>query len=360
MKIGIILGTRPEIIKMSPIIKHCQAEEIDFHVIHTGQHYSYNLDKVFFEELSLPSPNYCLNIGSGSHGAQTGQMLEAIEQVLIKEKYDVVLVQGDTNTALAGSLAASKLLIPLGHVEAGLRSFDRTMPEEINRIISDHISNYLFTPTIESKQNLIAEGIDPRKIFQVGNTVVDALYQNIAVSKDKKNEYLGRSGLSDADYCLVTVHRAENVDNPYRFRKILDSLESVREKYALDIVFPMHPRTRKNVELFDLDLGSIKTYDPFRYLEFLQLMSNANLILTDSGGVQEESCILGVPCVTLRNNTERPETVKVGSNIVAGVEPESVLSCVNIMLNNKHNWKNPYGDGKSSLYIINTLKELVK
>ena len=354
MKFGIILGTRPEIIKLSPIIKQCQEKKIPFDVIHTGQHYSYKMDKIFFKELDLPTPNYCLEIGSGSPGLQTGRMLESIEKVLLMGNFTSIIVQGDTNTALAGSLAASKLHLPLSHVEAGLRSFDRKMPEEINRIISDHISDYLFAPTKEAEENLLKEGISPEKIFVVGNTVVDSLFQNIELAK-KRDSLLKELRISPKKYCLATIHRAENVDNPEKFQKILDSFDAIHQQYDLEILFPTHPRSKKNYNRFKLESKHTRFVDPYSYLDFLQLMNNAKIILTDSGGVQEESCILGVPCVTLRINTERPETINVGSNLLAGVEPTNVQEAVKIMIQRKNKWDNPYGDGTSSLKIIEIL-----
>jgi UDP-N-acetylglucosamine 2-epimerase (non-hydrolysing) len=352
MKICIILGTRPEIIKMSPIISLCEKQGLDYYVIHTGQHYSYNMDEIFFEQLRLPNPKYQLGIGSGSHGLQTGRMLEKIEKILVSDPCDVVFVQGDTNTVLAGSLAASKLHIKLGHVEAGLRSFDPTMPEEINRRVSDHISDYLFAPTEVSRGYLLKEGISDELVYVVGNTVVDALNRNIEFSNEIGVNQLNELSLHHKGYFLVTAHRAENVDNLERFNKILQSLDLLVDMYGLDVIFPIHPRSRKMMESYDLSSKKIRFIDPLGYFEFIQLLNNAKLVLTDSGGIQEESCVLGVPCVTLRDNTERPETIKVGSNVLAGVEPEKILSCVSDMFEKKDKWVNPYGDGNTSQKIL--------
>ena len=263
---------------------------------------TYEMDKAFFNDLELPEPKYNLDVGSGTHAVQTAKILTGIEEVLLKEKPDVVLVQGDTNTVMAGALAASKLHIKIGHVEAGLRSYDRSMPEEINRIIADHISDYLFAPTETSRQNLLAEGIPNEKIFVTGNTVVDAVYQNLEISK-KHMDVLAKLGVSPKKYFLATLHRAENVDVKERLASVLDALRELWAKYDMPIIFPMHPRTAKMVEMFGLSLEGITVLPPQGYLEFLQLEENAFVILTDSGGLQEEGCILGTPCVTLRDNT---------------------------------------------------------
>jgi UDP-N-acetylglucosamine 2-epimerase (non-hydrolysing) len=352
VKICIVLGTRPEIIKMSPIISLCEERQLDYYVIHTGQHYSYNMDEVFFEQLRLPHPKYSLGIGSGSHGFQTGKMLEKIEEILVSDPVDVVLVQGDTNTVLAGSLAASKLNVKLGHVEAGLRSFDSSMPEEINRRVSDHVSDYLFAPTETSRKYLQNEGISEVTIHVIGNTVVDALYRNIEFSIDVGDVLLDTLGLKKKKYFLVTAHRAENVDNRKRFSMILQSLDLIAEKYELDVIYPIHPRSQKMIETYSLKSNYVQFIDPLGYFEFIQLLNNAKLVLTDSGGIQEESCVLGVPCVTLRDNTERPETIEAGSNILSGVEPDNILSCVSDMFEKKNIWINPYGDGNTSKKIL--------
>jgi UDP-N-acetylglucosamine 2-epimerase (non-hydrolysing) len=349
--IAIVLGTRPEIIKMSPIIRECERRGADSFILHTGQHYSYEMDRAFFEELDLPDPKYNLDVGSGTHADQTGRIMKGIEKVLMEERPDVVLVQGDTNTVLAGALAAAKLHIAVGHVEAGLRSFDRTMPEEINRIVADHISDSLFAPTETSRQHLLREGIDDAKISVTGNTVVDAVFQNLEIAK-KKCDVLGALGLKPGEYFLVTAHRAENVDVKERLEGILRGLSAVGHAYSLPVVFPMHPRTAKMVREFGLSPDGITVTEPLRYLEFLQLESNACLVLTDSGGLQEESCILGVPCVTLRENTERPETVEVGANVLAGTGETEIVCCGEQMLSRTVPWQNPFGDGTASEKIL--------
>lgn len=346
MTIAIILGTRPEIIKMAPIIRECERRCLDYFILHTGQHYSYQMDSIFFEQLELPAARYNLDIGSASHAEQTGRIMAGVEKVLMDERPDVVLVQGDTNTVLAGALAASKLHIKVGHVEAGLRSYDRTMPEEINRVVADHISDYLFAPTENSRENLRREGIAEEKIFVTGNTIVDSVYQNLEIARRKVN-VLVDLGLSPKEYFLVTAHRQENVDSPLRLAEIIKGLELVCREYSLPVVFPVHPRTRKMAAEFGLEFDGIRAIEPLGFLEFLQLEANARLALTDSGGVQEEACILGVPCVTLRENTERPETVDVGANVLAGTGSEKMLEGIRVMLEKGNSWNSPFGNGIS-------------
>lgn len=357
MKIAIVLGTRPEIIKMSPVVRALEERKANFLIIHTGQHYSYNLDRVFFEQLNLPPVKYNLEVGSGSHAEQTARALIGIERILQEEKPDIVLVEGDTNSALAGALAAVKLHIEVGHVEAGLRSYDRQMPEEINRILADHCSDFLFAPTEKSKAILLGEGILEKKIFVTGNTIVDAICQNVLARE--KRDTLSSLHLSPKEYFLVTLHRQGNVDNRARFDPILEGLDRVATKFHQPVIYPIHPRSRKRMDEFDLKSKKITLIDPIDFLNFLQLESEARLIFTDSGGVQEEACILGVPCVTLRDNTERPETIEVGSNILAGASSNRILECTELMLNRKNNWENPFGDGTAGRRIVKILEEKI-
>ncbi|MBN1161002.1 MAG: UDP-N-acetylglucosamine 2-epimerase (non-hydrolyzing) [Dehalococcoidales bacterium] len=356
MKIAIILGTRPEITKMAPLIKIYQENRADYFILHTGQHYSYQMDKVFFDQLKLPQPKYNIDVGSSSHGEQTGKMLIGIEKILLKEKPDVVLVEGDTNSVLAGALAAAKLGIRVGHVESGLRSYDRAMPEELNRLLADHIADYLFAPTPKSKQILLGEGIDEKKVFVTGNTIVDSIFQNLELAKSGK-DVLGELKLKPKRYFLVTLHRQENVDNAARFGSILQGLGRIAQKYKLPVVYPIHPRSRKMMDHFKLKPENLTLIEPVDFLAFLQLENGARLILTDSGGVQEEACILGVPCVTLRDNTERPETLELGSNMLAGADAERILECAEIMLDKKGKWDNPFGDGKAAARIAKIIAE---
>ena len=355
MKIAVVLGTRPEIIKLSPVIRECKRLGLDYFILHTGQHYSYNMDRVFFEQLRLPGAKYNLDVGSGNHGEQTGKMLIGLERMLLKEEPDVVLVEGDTNTVLAGALAATKLKIPVGHVEAGLRSYDRSMPEEINRILADHSSDFLFAPTEDSQKALLHEGIPEEKIFVTGNTIVDAVFQNLEISKGRC-EILDDLGVSDRDYFLVTIHRQENVDCEERLRNIVQGLERVQKEFGIDVIYPIHPRTRKSLDYFGVKFNGVRLVEPLDYLSFLYLESKARLVLTDSGGVQEETCIMEVPCVTLRDNTERPETLEVGSNILAGTSPRGILEKTKLMLKASNGWRNPFGDGKASKKIVKILR----
>jgi len=356
MKISVVLGTRPEIVKMSPVIRECERLGSDYFVLHTGQHYSYNMDGVFFEQLELSEAKYNLDVGSGSHAEQTARMLIGIEKVLRKEKPDVVLTEGDTNSVLAGALAAVKLAIKVGHVEAGLRSYDRQMPEEINRVVADHCADLLFAPTENAKRILLGEGISEDKIFVTGNTVVDAVHQNLVIAKRKSNIH-DKLAINNGGYFLATVHRQENVDSEKRFREILKGFEMVQQEFGLPIVYPIHPRAKKQLKILNIKVKGVRIIDPVDYLSFLQLESKARLVLTDSGGVQEEVCVLGVPCVTLRYNTERPETLEVGSNVLAGTDPREILKNTDLMLNKKSRWENPFGDGKAGERIVKKLRE---
>ncbi len=330
--ISVVLGTRPEIVKMAPIIKELKKRDIDYFVIHTGQHYSYNLNKVFFENFELEKPRYNLEVGSGTHAQQTGEILKRIETVLISEKPEIILVEGDTNTVLASALAASKLHIKVGHVEAGLRSFWKWMPEEINRLLTDHVSDLLFAPTEISKNNLLNEGIT-NGVYVVGNTIVDSL----KLKKIKKIE---------KDFILLTLHREENADDPEKLKNIIRGTEMISEYFDTPVIYPIHPRTKKNLKKFGIELNEkfIKLIDPLNYFKFLSYLKSCKLILTDSGGVQEEACVLKVPCITLRENTERPETINIGANILAGSDPGKIFKSAVKMSKTNKKWENPYGE----------------
>jgi UDP-N-acetylglucosamine 2-epimerase (non-hydrolysing) len=362
--IAIIIGTRPEIIKMSPVIKECEKRNIDYFVLHTGQHYSYNMDKLFYEELSLPAPDYTLGIKSKSPMLQsehTGRMLIKIEKILLNDKPDIVLVQGDTNTVLAGSVCVSKLKttpinmkILLGHTEAGLRSYDRTMTEEINRVLSDHMSDYLFAPTKQSKENILKESIDEKKIYITGNTIVDAVYENL--KNAEKSDILDKLNLKKKKYFLITAHRQENVDDKNKLKNIIIGLEKLYKEFDTDIIYPIHPRTKKMIYKFKISIpANLGLIEPLGFFEFLKLEANAKLILTDSGGLQEESCILKVPCVTLRENTERVETLDIGCNILAGTNPDKILECTKVMIDKKIRWSESFGKGNASKKIIDII-----
>ncbi|MGD0397143.1 MAG: UDP-N-acetylglucosamine 2-epimerase (non-hydrolyzing) [Nitrososphaerales archaeon] len=349
----IIVGTRPEIIKMAPIMKEADSRQLPYSVIHTGQHYSPGMSDVFFEQLGLREPDYNLNIGSGTHAEETGGMLIAIERILARTRPSVVLVEGDTNSVLAGGLAARKLNISVGHVEAGLRSRDSTMPEETNRILTDHLSEYLFAPTRTARSNLISEGISARSVWVTGNTIVDSLAECVDLARR-----VGRlpGGMQDGGYLLLTLHRQENVDAKERLQRILRGLEMVHKKTGLTIVWPIHPRSKRGLGRGHFKPGKgLKLLNPQGYFSFLRLLMGARLVFTDSGGVQEEACILKVPCVTLRDNTERPETLRVGSNVLAGSDPETILEKTMIMLSKERRWRNPFGDGHASARILDVI-----
>lgn len=358
MKIAIILGTRPEIIKMSPIIRCCEKENIEYFIIHTGQHYSYEMDKVFFEELELKQPKYNLESGVNEYKKQVGIMIRGIQNVLMKEKPDVAFVQGDTSSVLAGALAANKLGIKVGHHEAGLRCHDLKMLEEANRIITDHISDFLFAPTKDALKNLEDEGID-KVIKYSGNTIVDAVFENVKVA-EKKVDIINKLKLENKKYFLITIHRAENVDKKERLEGIMKGIEKVTQKYKnYKMIFVIHPRTKKRIKKFSLRIPEkVQVINPIGFLEFLQLEKWARIILTDSGGIQEEACVLKIPCVTLRDNTERPETLIDGINVLAGVNPDKILEAVDNNINKKNvRWINPFGDGKATERIISTIME---
>lgn len=354
--IAIVLGTRPEIIKLSPVIRECENRGLSYTVVHTGQHYSEELDSVFFDRLGLPTPDYNLSVGSGSHGAQTGEMLAEIESVLVDEDPAVVLVQGDTNSVLAGAIATSKLDAELGHVEAGLRSFDREMPEEINRILSDHVADYLFAPTDEAKAILLDEGRPEERVYVTGNTIVDAVVANREMAAEK-SDVLDEFGLEPEEFILVTAHRAENVDDPDRLRSLLDGIDRAARHLNVRAIYPVHPRTQERIREFDVTVPStIDLVEPLDFLDFLHLEDTATLAITDSGGVQEETCILGTPCVTVRDSTERPETVTVGANVVVGTDPEDIRMAADKMVQRVGEWENPFGDGNTAGRILDVLQ----
>lgn len=342
-----MLGTRPEIIKLSPVIKEMIKTTKKCSVIHTGQHYSYKMDSIFFEELNLPPPNKNLNVGSGTHAYQTGEIMKRLEAELVRGEYDKVVVQGDTTSAMSAALTASKLNIPVHHVEAGLRCYDK-IPEETNRIIIDHISDVLYAPTQLSKANIKKEGINEKKIMVTGNTIVDALLQN--KKQISKSEIVKDLGIDN--YVLTTFHRQENVDNPERLKGIIQGLNLIKQKYDVQIVFPQHPRTKKMMKKFDLKTKDWKIIEPVGYFDFLGLVKNAEVTLSDSGGLAEESAILKVPNVILRNSTERPEAVSVGASILAGANPIKILKSYEKMILSKKKWENPFGDGKASKRIV--------
>ena len=362
-RIALIFGTRPEIIKLSPLIRLFESQKQPYFMVHSGQHYTYEMDRLLFKELELPLPQYRLDLrsrGPAFQSEHTGRMMAGIEKILVKESPCWVLVQGDTNTVLAGALAVSKLAtagyeMKLGHVEAGLRSYDRRMPEEINRVITDHVSDALFCPTPEAARIATREQIPAKKIFMTGNTIVDAVKQNLLIAK-KKSRALKTLGLKPRGYFLMTLHRQENVDDKKRLASILYGVGKVSQDLKKEIIFPIHPRTRKRLESFGLSVpAGVRMVPPAGFLDFLLLESQAELLLTDSGGLQEEGRVLGVPCVTLRDNTERPETVVCGSNRLAGADPHKIVKTALFMARRRRNWKNVLGDGRAAQKITRLL-----
>ena len=366
MKIATVLGTRPEIIKMAPIIDEISRRGIDQIVLHTGQHYDDEMSDAFFRDLEIPAPDYNIHVGSGTHGRQTGLMMKGIEEVLIDEKPDIVLVQGDTNAVLAGALVASKLHIAVGHVEAGLRSFDMTMPEELNRRAADVCSSMYFIPTEESAINLLAEGFSRKNLIITGNTVVDACFRHLEIARKKgfSNESLASLNIEEMDNILtLTMHRAENVDDK---RRVTHIIEALKELDYMNIIFPIHPRTKNTLQNFGLfdelnDLEHVHIIKPIGYLDFLQLTSLSTLILTDSGGLQEEAITLDVPALTLRYNTERPETVSAGGNILVGADKDAILKYVKKIVEDEDfaqkmkKAENPYGQGEAAKRTVDAI-----
>jgi UDP-N-acetylglucosamine 2-epimerase (non-hydrolysing) len=353
--VAFVLGTRPEIIKLAPVIDACARRDVSTHVVHTGQHYSESLDDVFFRQLDLAPPDANLAVGSGPHGEQTGEMVAGIERELLAVEPDLLFVQGDTNSTLAGALAASKLDVELAHVEAGLRSFDREMPEEINRVLVDHVADHLFPPTEEAAALLEAEGIPADRVTVTGNTVVDAVqtYDEVAA---ETSSVLSDLGLEPGEFAVMTAHRAETVDDPDRFARVLDGVGAAADRLDIDVVYPVHPRASERLAEFDLAVpDQVRTVDPLDFFDFLRLESAAAVAFTDSGGVQEETCILGTPCVTLRYGTERPETAFVGANIVVGRDPADIVAGAERMVRKDADWSPPFGDGHAAEYVLDEL-----
>lgn len=353
MKIVTVVGARPQFIKSAPVSKALRAFGHVEVLVHTGQHYDDGMSAVFFRELEITAPNVNLGVGSGSHGWQTGQMLIHIENVLFSEKPDWVLVYGDTNSTLAGALAAVKLHVPVAHVEAGLRSFNREMPEEHNRVISDHLSNLLFCPTQTAVKNLKNEGIT-LGVNLVGDVMYDSILFNIQLA-EKQSHILENLKLKNKKYALATVHRPENTDNYKRLNQIFQALEMI-SKDGFPVVIPLHPRTRKVMEYVNLSISGLKLIPPVSYLDMLRLEKQAQIILTDSGGVQKEAYWLGVPCITLRDDTEWVELVEHGFNIVSGADTERIYESYKMMVVKRIDLDlNLYGSGNAGEKIVNIL-----
>lgn len=322
-----VVGARPNFMKIAPVIDEMRRRpsRIEALLVHTGQHYDESMSDSFFEDLHIPRPDINLEVGSGSHSEQTARVMIAFERVLLKHPADWVVVVGDVNSTMAAAIVASKQLVRVAHVEAGLRSRDRTMPEEINRVVTDALADLLLTPSRDANENLFQEGAAPEKIRFVGNVMIDSLYRNL--ERARASQVLERMGLEPQQFCVMTLHRPSNVDAKETLSGILDALEVIGKRSP--IVFPIHPRTRDRLEQFGLGdrvrkQRSLVLTEPLGYLDFLHLYSNSRLMLTDSGGVQEETTVLGIPCLTLRQNTERPITVIEGTNRVVGSDPETI------------------------------------
>ena len=364
-KVAVIVGTRPGIIMFAPIIHGMRNRGLPYFVIHTGQHYSANMDADFFKDLELPEPDHKLgNISEHkTHGAQTAAMLVGIEEILLKEKPRLVLVGGDANTNLSGALAARKLRIAVGHIEAGERSYDWRMPEEHNRRIIDHISEHLFTTGEKGKHQLEKEAVQG-KIHITGNPIVDASKQHLEIAK-LKSDALIRFNLSAENYAILTTHREENVDFPDLLRNLLQGVSKASEQLGIPVLFPAHPRTQKRLHEFGLwewanQLEGIIMCDAVGYLDFLNLIAHAKLVFTDSGGVQQEACIHHIPSVTLRENTEWVETIEIGANRLAGTDPERIKAAAKDAFLSKREWSVPFGDGDAAENIINISKSVLE
>ena len=361
LKVINVVGARPNFMKVAPIVDAMKRREHEFTplVLHTGQHYDAMMSDAFFRDLGLPEPDLFLNVGSGTHAAQTAAVMERFEPVVLQEKPDWVLVVGDVNSTLACALVCSKLGIKVAHVEAGLRSRDRTMPEEINRLLTDQIADLLFTPSPDADENLRAEGIPDERIRFVGNIMIDSLMKQL--ERAKESTIRSSLGVAEKDYAVLTLHRPSNVDNRETLGRILDSLEDIAQR--LPIIFPLHPRTRKTIAEFGLAgrieaIKSLSLIDPLGYLDFLRLYSGARLVLTDSGGIQEETTVLGIPCLTLRENTERPITVEMGTNTIVGTDRKRITGAAFAALNNSATQNHrvpPLWDGQTAGRILDAL-----
>jgi len=335
IKVINVVGARPNFMKVAPIVEAMKRREREFTplVVHTGQHYDAAMSDAFFSDLDLPKPDVYLGVGSASHAVQTAAVMKQFEPVVIEEKPDWVLVVGDVNSTLACALVCVKLGVKVAHVEAGLRSRDRAMPEEINRLLTDQIADLLFTPSADADENLLAEGIPRERIRLVGNVMIDSLYKQL--ERSRQSRIKDKLDLKDKRYAVLTLHRPSNVDNPLTFGRILDALEKISAQ--VPIVFPVHPRTTKTIAELGFDervkkIDGLRLVDPLGYLDFLSLYSGAQLVLTDSGGIQEETSVLGVPCITLRENTERPITVTMGTNTIVGTNTDKIVAAASAAL----------------------------
>ncbi len=359
MDIAIVVGARPNFMKAAPFIRELETRKIDYVLIHTGQHYDPKMSKVFFDDLDMPAPHRFLGVGSGTHAEQTAAVMIGCEKVFLEIKPKMLVVAGDVNSTIAAALVASKLGIPIAHIEAGLRSFDRTMPEEINRILTDQISELLFTPSKDGNENLLREGIDSKKIHFVGNIMIDTLLYCLPLAKERK--IWEKFGLKPQKYMVTTLHRPSNVDSQERLTSLLGSLNSLSQH--CDIVFPIHPRTKKQMISFGLfeqisQNPHFHLIEPMGYIDFLGLVLQAKCVCTDSGGIQEETTALGIPCITIRENTERPITVEYGSNILAGNDGKNIYQLGKNAIDGS--WKQshipPLWDGNARRRIVDIIQ----
>jgi len=357
-KIILVGGARPNFIKIAPLYFELLKRPQRFTplIVHTGQHYDQRMSEVFFKDLDLPEPDINLGVGSGSHAVQTAKIMMAFEEVLLKHRPELVVVVGDVNSTLACALVAVKLKIAVAHVEAGLRSFDKDMPEEINRVVTDSLSDYLFTTCEDANQNLRREGFSQDKIFFVGNVMIDSLLGYY--SKISQSNVLTRYQLKEKEYCLLTLHRASNVDEKDSFCKIMNAVQQVSKKSK--VIFPAHPRTKGMMGEIQLQDQKLVVTEPLGYIDFLKLEKNARLVLTDSGGIQEETTFLKVPCLTLRENTERPVTITSGTNHLVGLDPKKITKEVDILLQDgdRDFVLPPLWDGKTSERIVGVFKDI--
>ena len=349
-----VVGARPNFVKMAPIIEEINRRRLPQWFVHTGQHYDERMSTVFFDELGMPQPDAYLGVGSGSHARQTARIMEAFEPVIREKRPGLVVVAGDVNSTLACALTASKMDVPVAHVEAGLRSFDRSMPEEINRVLTDHIADLLLVTEASGEANLLQEGIHPDRIRFTGNTMIDSLERHKKAALIRRP--WERFGFTTGQYALATLHRPANVDSEDRLRDILGALERIGAEAP--VLFPAHPRTKDRIESWQIDLANVRMIHPLGYLDFLGLMASARVVLTDSGGVQEETTALGVPCITIRENTERPITIDLGSNHLAGVTRAGILAAYAEALASGQAARRPPGwDGQAAGRVVDAIAD---
>ncbi|MEW6411106.1 MAG: UDP-N-acetylglucosamine 2-epimerase (non-hydrolyzing) [Candidatus Zixiibacteriota bacterium] len=360
-RLVLIVGARPNFMKSAPLLAQLKKypDKFETVLIHTGQHYDHNLSQLFFEQLKMSQPDVYLGVGSGTHAEQTGSIMVGLEKELIRLRPDLVVVFGDVNSTIAAAIVAAKLCLKLAHVEAGLRSFDNRMPEEINRIVTDRLSDYLFVTEDAGMVNLEAEGVSREKVFYTGNIMIDSLVANLEIAGG--SDILGRLSLEPRSYVAMTMHRPSNVDDPEVLGRLMSCIEKISEK--LPVVFPCHPRTRSRIEQFGLGAGStgtgLRLIEPLGYLDFLKLQSEARIVLTDSGGIQEETTYLGIPCITMRENTELLATIDEGTNTLCGTDPECILATVEQILDGrgKKGTIPRLWDGRSSERIVDVLAQ---